>query len=100
MFGISRLEFFANCLNHSALNDTLLSMTPPVPKNFALRLAKEDEANQLSDLASRSKAHWPYDEDYLRQCAELTRRPIQLNSPEEVLYSSYPLLLLLARLAV
>lgn len=64
--------FLANSLNHSALNDTLLSMIPPVPENFVLRLAKEEEANQLSDLASRSKEHWPYDEAYLRQCRSVT----------------------------
>lgn len=41
-----------------------------------IRAAKPDEAAILSDLALRSKAHWGYDEAFLRACrAELTLRP-------------------------
>lgn len=32
---------------------------------FELRPALDSEAKQLSDLASRSKAYWPYEESYL-----------------------------------
>lgn len=37
-----------------------------------IRFAREDEAELLSDLASRSKAHWPYDKDYLELCRSVT----------------------------
>ncbi len=33
-----------------------------------IRIAEVHEANALSELASRSKSYWPYDEEYLRQC--------------------------------
>lgn len=35
-------------------------------------MAEMHEANSLSELASRSKAHWPYDEEYLRLCRSVT----------------------------
>ena len=37
-----------------------------------LRPALETESPYLSDLASRSKSHWPYDEDYLSQVRSMT----------------------------
>lgn len=38
-----------------------------------LRDARPDEAERLSDLARRSKAHWGYDDAFMRACrAELT----------------------------
>jgi len=38
-----------------------------------IRKAKQSDALALSSLALRSKAHWPYDADFLRDCAaELT----------------------------
>jgi len=37
-----------------------------------LRLAADDEAKLLSDLAGRSKSYWPYDEDYLKVCRSVT----------------------------
>jgi GNAT superfamily N-acetyltransferase len=37
-----------------------------------LRPAFETESPYLSDLASRSKSHWPYDEDYLSQVRGMT----------------------------
>jgi GNAT superfamily N-acetyltransferase len=41
-----------------------------------VRAARPDEAAALSDLALRSKAHWGYDEAFLRVVrAELTYRP-------------------------
>jgi GNAT superfamily N-acetyltransferase len=44
--------------------------------NFAIRPARPDEAEQLSALAQRSKAHWGYDEEFLEACRpELTVRP-------------------------
>jgi GNAT superfamily N-acetyltransferase len=44
--------------------------------NFAIRPARPDEAEQLSALAQRSKAHWGYDEEFLDSCrSELTIGP-------------------------
>ena len=37
-----------------------------------IRRAHENEAECLTDLAARSKAHWPYDEEYLRRCRQVT----------------------------
>lgn len=47
--------------------------------NFVIRPARPDEAEQLSALAQRSKAHWGYDEEF--QAAfrpELTLRPEEI----------------------
>lgn len=38
-----------------------------------LRRAAENEAEFLTELASRSKSYWPYDDDYLRGCREVTQ---------------------------
>jgi len=46
---------------------------------FKLRPALEGEAKLLSDLAARSKAHWPYDPSYL----SLVRSVIHI-TPEEI----------------
>ena len=44
--------------------------------NFAIRTARPDDAEQLSILAQRSKAHWGYDEEFLSAFrSELTIRP-------------------------
>ena len=44
--------------------------------NFAIRPARPDDAEQLSILAQRSKAHWGYDEEFLSAFrSELTIRP-------------------------
>ena len=40
--------------------------------DFVLRTAFKHEAMQLSDLASRSKAYWPYDKEYLELCRRVT----------------------------
>lgn len=46
-------------------------MTPPT-----IRAARADEAEHLTALAMRSKAHWGYDQAFLQQCrAELTVQP-------------------------
>ena len=37
---------------------------------IALRQARLDEAEPLTDLCRRSKAHWGYDADFMRQCEE------------------------------
>jgi len=42
------------------------------PTDFIIRNATASEATLLSDLASRSKAHWPYDKEYLRLCQSVT----------------------------
>jgi N-acetylglutamate synthase-like GNAT family acetyltransferase len=39
---------------------------------FQIRIAEIHEANSLSELASRSKSYWPYDEEYLQQCRSVT----------------------------
>jgi ribosomal protein S18 acetylase RimI-like enzyme len=45
----------------------------------ALRAARPAEAEELSALALRSKAHWGYDESFLEACrAELTYLPDEL----------------------
>jgi GNAT superfamily N-acetyltransferase len=46
-----------------------------------LRPARPDEAEQLSDLALRSKAYWGYSDEFIEACrAELTYRPEQIES--------------------
>lgn len=47
-----------------------------VAEKFSIRRASPREAQLLSDLALRSKAHWGYDADFLEACrAELTLSP-------------------------
>lgn len=47
--------------------------------NFAIRPARPDEADRISILAQRSKAHWGYDEEFLSAFrSELTVRPDEL----------------------
>ena len=44
--------------------------------NERIRRARSEEAEQLSGLARRSKAHWGYDAEFLRRAAvELTITP-------------------------
>jgi len=38
-----------------------------------IRLAQPEEAADLSALACRSKAHWPYDGEFLAACVELLK---------------------------
>ena len=40
---------------------------------IAIRRARADEAQELSTLAMRSKAHWPYPKDYLEKCVDALR---------------------------
>lgn len=48
-------------------------MTSLESKAVRIRPALPEEADRLSDLALRSKAHWGYDEEFMRNCAaELT----------------------------
>jgi predicted N-acetyltransferase YhbS len=42
------------------------------PLNFHFRSAKPDEAKTLSELSARSKAHWPYDNEYLALAKSIT----------------------------
>ena len=43
---------------------------------IAIRPARGDEADLLTEVALRSKAHWGYDQEFLDACrAELTFRP-------------------------
>jgi ribosomal protein S18 acetylase RimI-like enzyme len=43
---------------------------------IAIRPARADEADLLTEVALRSKAHWGYDQEFLDACrAELTFRP-------------------------
>lgn len=37
---------------------------------IVIRRALIDEAQELSTLAMRSKAHWPYPQDYLEKCVD------------------------------
>jgi N-acetylglutamate synthase-like GNAT family acetyltransferase len=47
-----------------------------------VRLAKPDEAETLSDLALRSKAHWGYSQDFIEACrTELSYGASQIESP-------------------
>jgi GNAT superfamily N-acetyltransferase len=39
----------------------------------SLRDALPSEANLLTAIAARSKAHWPYDQEYLREAARVTQ---------------------------
>lgn len=41
--------------------------------DFKLRNAIPSESKYLTDLAARSKAYWPYDQDYLRLAAIVTQ---------------------------
>ncbi|MEV1019230.1 GNAT family N-acetyltransferase [Streptomyces sp. NPDC050264] len=50
-----------------------------------IRAARPDEAERLSALALRSKAHWGYDEEFLTACvAELTLRADEVGSRRAV----------------
>ncbi|WP_323187272.1 MULTISPECIES: hypothetical protein [unclassified Streptomyces] len=53
-------------------------MTPTSP-SARLRPARPDEAERLSALALRSKAHWGYDEVFMAACVdELTLHPSEV----------------------
>ncbi|WP_327670375.1 MULTISPECIES: GNAT family N-acetyltransferase [unclassified Streptomyces] len=53
-------------------------MTPTSP-SARLRPARPDEAERLSALALRSKAHWGYDEAFMAACVdELTLHPSEV----------------------
>ena len=52
-----------------------------VAEKFSIRPASPDEAELLSDLALRSKAHWGYSQEFLEACrAELTLTPEDISS--------------------
>jgi len=52
------------------------SARPSGPLHSRIRRARPDEAEQLTGLARRSKAHWGYDEEFLRRAAaDLTITP-------------------------
>lgn len=49
---------------------------PVLKSAVIIRPARADEADLLTELAIRSKAHWGYSEDFMRACSdELTVRP-------------------------
>ncbi|MGD6745470.1 GNAT family N-acetyltransferase [Streptomyces sp. BH106] len=51
----------------------------PTPPSVRLRPARPDEAERLSALALRSKAHWGYDEAFMAACVdELTLHPSEV----------------------
>lgn len=53
--------------------------TPETPADSAIRPARPDEAEALTELAIRSKGHWGYDAAFLAACrAELTFSPDDL----------------------
>lgn len=48
---------------------------------LTVRRAKRDEADRLTALCHRSKAHWGYDEAFMRQCRDvLTVRPAAIDA--------------------
>ena len=50
---------------------------------LTIRRARPSEANALSDLALRSKAHWGYDAAFIAACrAELTIQPAAITAGE------------------
>jgi GNAT superfamily N-acetyltransferase len=52
-----------------------------VAEKFLIRPASTDEAELLSDLALRSKAHWGYSQEFLEACRpELTLTPDYISS--------------------
>lgn len=52
-----------------------------VAENLSIRPASPDEAELLSDLALRSKAHWGYSQEFLEACCpELTLSPDYISS--------------------
>lgn len=54
-----------------------------VGKRSRIRSARPEEAEQLSGLARRSKAHWGYDAEFLRRVtAELTIMPLAIAEHE------------------
>jgi GNAT superfamily N-acetyltransferase len=56
----------------------VVKMSPP-KITCQIRLAIAGEAHLLSELASRAKAYWPYDEEYLRLC-----RSVVHVTPEDI----------------
>ena len=76
---------------------TLASMSPLA---VTLRPAVPAEANALSHLALRSKAHWGYDDQFLAACrAELTLQPEQCDGVHTVVAERGDALLGFYRLA-
>ncbi|WP_306323103.1 MULTISPECIES: GNAT family N-acetyltransferase [unclassified Streptomyces] len=54
-------------------------LADPKADTVRLRPARPDEAERLSALALRSKAHWGYDEAFMAACVdELTLRPDEI----------------------
>ncbi|MFT5674113.1 MAG: N-acetylglutamate synthase-like GNAT family acetyltransferase [Paraglaciecola sp.] len=54
----------------------------PSENSTFIRQAYSSEAQLISQLALRSKGHWGYDQEFLRQCTvELSYTPEQLSSP-------------------
>lgn len=52
-----------------------------------IRRAKPAEASTLSDLALRSKAHWGYSDQFIKDCrAELTYTAMQISDDKRVFY--------------
>lgn len=50
---------------------------------MTIRVARREELDSLSDLARRSKAHWGYSEEFMRDCHD------ELNVPESLLPDVY-----------
>lgn len=60
---------------------------PEAGANCTIRLAKPDEAELLSALASRSKAYWGYTDDFMAACRdELSYTAEQLIAPQYAFY--------------
>ena len=54
-----------------------------VNSNTTIRPARTDDADLLSDLAFRSKAHWGYSDDFMAACRrELTVTAEQIDAPQ------------------
>ena len=51
----------------------------PSKNTYQIRFAIEGETHLLSELASRAKSYWPYDEEYLRLC-----RSVVHVTPEDI----------------
>ena len=65
---------------HVAIDGEHIAVTPDIGPT-RIRKARVDEAETLSVLAHRSKAHWGYDADFMTQCRDiLTIRPEQIES--------------------
>lgn len=57
------------------------------PESYRIRPARPDEAESLSALAIRSKAHWGYSDEFMAACHdELTYSAEQIDAPQYAFY--------------